>query len=739
MDGCTSSGDNAASLSLSREPVRKRKRSGKADDNDTFLSLHTKYDNDPLDRYRSRIMRMLRTNGTVDDLRQDDSFVPRESHDLLYRLSRQKLDVRDHVSLTLYAYVLVREVERISLAAAEAEALADDAAASNAEAEMRTNTRNLERILRTVDDFTLAHRFDTRVMSEELQNGGVAGLSNHSTGDGVARNAAGEDPDVMREAHRSVFWIARCKIINLLRNVAHAVPPPESINEPMRVRAEALSDEQFARWMQARNVCDRSLLLFDNPDGGVSGHTLQQTNLLSLWLTIKMTTSRWLYLPFDEYAFRLVSELLRRVAFFVSYRENTDPRTASGRALMNVTGSASKKVLGLSLDMWQVRSIITRARDHASTGSERVRSATLLNMAAFVKINGQYAHVNDRFLTETERVFAALERDLRLCSGFQWHFLSGLVPTNAPDVSLSGSQRSCKACREILSADKTCVDAFEKFCATQMSGVFKDFVREKFQERVYSFYLKPSDAERFRRLNPADMSSARNIIAREQRELNRIINERFVGPQMSDVWAGLCEDYAEPAYTLLATLAAGYSVQQLCDGARLDRYVVSLSMLEPYLYNDERIPKLRSVYRDLHTKLQTTGTLRFRNKLVRSHGLMAPAAEIQYQHPVIAHGMNSVFLCHNGHMHRCPLGFGQAFVAWLGVMCTDENIGGQMSNRAFLHTLWTHLNQKRVGEAKQLLENANRRVKRWDPVKTLLAVDEEVERMGATRRNVTQF
>ena len=101
--------------------------------------------------------------------------------------------------------------------------------------------------------------------------------------------------------------------------------------------------------------------------------------------------------------------------------------------------------------------------------------------------------------------------------------------------------------------------------------------------------------------------------------------------------------------------------------------------------------------------------------------------------------MNSVFLCHSGHMHRCPLGFGQAFVAWLGVMCTDEFIGGQLANRAFLHTLWTHLNPKRSVDAKRLYENANRRVKRWDPVKTLLDVQAEVHRVGAASSNLTQF
>jgi len=734
MDGCTRSSDIGAGSMSSASVSRKRRRpardDARANDTRTYIAMDTKYDNDPLAPFHSRIVRMMRTNGTIADLRNDAEFVPKSSPDLLYRLSKEQLDPRNHVGLSLHLYVLIRETERIAAAVAdETERPSGADASSDAETDLRANVRNLERILRNLSDFGLRHRHNDRQMDEETQNGGMAGLDN-DTGGGKPLTEAGEDPDVLRESHRTVLWIARCKIIDLLRNVAGAQPRVNAINEPMRLRAAAVSDEQFARWMQQRNVCDRSMLVFD-ADGAVVGHRIQRANLVSLWLTLKLAIGRWPHLPFDEYAFRLYDELLARAAFFVSYREHVDPQSAGGRALLGITGTAKKKVLGLSLNMWQVRDLIARSRARQVAPGERLESPTLLNMAAFVRHSGQYAHVNDRFVRETERIFASLERVLRTASGFRWHI-------GQPVGDGGGGGGGCLACEELARVTPEHVRRFEDFCADQMRGMFKDFVRESFQERVYSLYLKPSDAERFRRLNPADLSSARNIIAREQRELHRRLNESYISPQMSTIWDSLRGQPAEPAYTLLAALAASYSVQQLVDGAKMTRYLHSLSLLEPYAYNDERIPKTRSVYGELHTQLETTGTLRFRNKLVRSLGLMAPAEEINYQHPVLAHAMNSVLLCYDGHMHACPLGFGQAFVAWLAVMCRDEAIGGQMNNRGFLHRLWYQLAPERTAEAQQALQKSERRVHRWDPVKQLLNCDDELARVGRGL-NETQF
>ena len=725
MEGCTNSTEHESTASTGR--TRKRKRRSSAGPGQLELVFDVTADNDPLAPYRSRIMRMLRTNGTIDDLRDDAEFIPASSANLLYDLSRESLDIRNHVATSLHLYVLIRETERIAAAVA-------DGAASDGEAELCANISSLERLLRNVSDFALRYRFDEKTMGEEMHNGGVAGLDN-MTGATKPKNFDNEDPDLLRESHRNVLWIARCKLTDLLRNVARVRPAAKAVNEPMRALAEATSDEEFARWMQARNVCDRSMLQYDPETGAVTGHRLRECNLMALWLTIKLATSRWVYLPYDQYAVKLFDELMARVAFFVSYRETVDKTSASGRAILGITGTARKKVLGLSLDMWRVREIVASA-GRQEKRAERIESPTLLNMAAFVRLAGGFAHINDRFIVETERVFGSMERVLRTCAGFRWHMPRALSAASHRAPSLSSS--SCLACEELERVLPGDVERFETLCSKQMQGTFKDFAREAFQDRVYSLYLKPSDAERFRWLNPVDMSSARNIIAREQRELHRRLNEEFIAPQMVDVWKALRGNPSEPAYTLLAALAASYSVQQSVDGGKLTTYVHSMSLLRSYLYNDERLPKHRSVYECLHTELETTGTLRFRNKLVHSVGLLAPIEEMSYQHPTLCHGMNSILICHNECMHVCSGGFGQAFVAWLAVMCRDEHIGGQMAGGGMLHDMWASLAPGRLSEAMRLKQQTLDRVKRWDPVKRVLNCDNEVAKLSSAQE-LTQF
>ena len=715
MNGCTSSSDPDRDTISELAHVSKKQRG-------LQFSLATHYDNDPLEPYQQQIIHKMRTNGSLRSLRDEIDFIPESRSNLLDELSRQTLDVRNHIALSRFSYLVIREVENLTAAVADGE---DGVLSSvESEAQIKHNVRNMERLLRNISDFVLRYRFDQYTMDEEMQNGGTAGLNSADTSVNTKtrlKNYAGDLPDVLRESHRAVLWIARCKLIDALRTVAEMPIDLDTIHEPMRMRAEALSDERFARWMHARGVCDRSVIITD-PDGAVTGHRVGSCNLMSLWLTIKQTLTHWPMLPYDEFTYRLFDELVRRVAFFISYREIVDPATSSGRALLELTDRSRRKVLGLALSMWHVRDIVAGTRNSLQS-QQSLESPTVLNMVAFVDVAeaAGYAHINQRFIGETERVFAALERSLRSAAGFRWHL----------GRSLADPEPRCLVCQELERINALHVRRFEEFCADQMKGIFKDFVREAFHDRVYSLYLKPSDAERFRRLNPADVSSARNIISREQRELHNHINKQFIVPMMDKVWESLRGNPSEPAYTLLAALAARYSVQQLADGARMDRYIVSTSLLDPYEYNDERIDKSRSDFDALHTRLETTGTLRFRNKLAQSHGLLAPVGEIDYQHPVILHAMNSILVHSNGHLHTAPLGFGQAFIVWLGAMCRDEMIGGQMSNRALLHAMWRNLAPDRTDEANKLEERTKRRVARWDPITQVLNCDRELARLDA--------
>lgn len=736
MDGCTASSDYGRQIS---EDVVPEASSPPRRFVQTLLAPHAKRarhvqpitidatrDNDPLAPFRSAIMDTMGRGKSISEVRERVQFVPSTGGATLLELSRQPLDIRNHVSFSLYCYVVIREVESMSGAInTVAESGLDSS--SSAENDLRLNVRNLERILRKLDDISLKHRYDKFTMASEESNGGTAGLTGGNTGSGRKLNDLGEDPFVLREAHRTVLWIARCKVVDILRNVARVRPPLDSVNEPLRVRAAAIGDEQLARWMVANNVCDRSMIVFDDA-GQAVGHRLHECNLMAFWLTLKMVTTRWPYLALNEFVYKLIDELSRRVAFFVSYAERGENKTID---------RSKRRVLGLALEMWQVRDIIPDAiNKNKATDTRTQTSRVMLNMNTFIRRNGEYVHVNPRFVQETERIFAALERSIRVCSGFQWHASLFKSPASSLMSPMRARSSACLACSAIAATGERNVGLFEELCAEQMVGMFKEFVREAFHEKVYSFFIKPSDAERFRRINPADVSSARNIISREQRELHKLITKRFIEPTMKKIWESLAGDHTSPAYTLLAALASGYSVQQNANGARMTNYVVSLSELDPYLYNEERISRKRSVYENLHQQLETTGTLRFRNKLSRSEGMLAPAEEIYYEHPLIAHAFNSVMIVHDGHMHRCDLGFGQAFVVWLSIMCRDERLGGQLPNAALLHGLWARLDPASAREASELRAKTERRIARWDPVKTLLSCDKEKAR---TRRDMAQF
>lgn len=709
MDGCTYSTEDGRSSSTSR----KRKHDAE-DPEEVFLAFETRYTNDPLGQFNSRIMRMLRKNQSMDQLREQIEFVPESSPELLRSLSSHRFDAKEHVDLSLHLLLIIRECERI------AKNLTDSSEeSSEGRAEFKNSVRDLERIERNLADVCLEFRYDDFTMAEELQNGGVAGLDQTSTGTQRITDAEGNNPLVLRESHRMLLWATRCKVIDLLYNVGEHVTSLEKVNDPIRKRSLLLTDEELAKWMLERRVCDRSMIRF-GVSGEVLGHKIGECSLLSLWLTLKMLVCRWPVLPYDLFVVRIEFELRKRVAFFMSYRESVDPRSRSGRAIMGIQNSTKNKVLGLPVSMWQVRDLLSR--NSTAAAKKEVQIETLLNKPNFVRMTSGFAHINQRFVGETERVFASLERQIRSCSGLKWH----LAPSE-----------KCLACEELKNNGPNHVRTLERIFAKQMSGVFKEYVREAFQERIYSFYLEPSYAERFRRMNPADMASARNIISREKRELNRRINEEFIGPQMIEIWHALWGKHEEPAYTLLAGLAAAYAVQQRAKGAKLNHYIQTMEMLQPYKFSQERFAHFRKPHMDFYQNLVNTGTLRFRHKLVRAYGLSAPQEEISYPHPLILLTMNSCSIFYKNRAHRCPGGFGQAFLVWIAIMCRDPQICGQMPNNGYLHEMWSDLRPDRRKEIEQLRRRTEDRVNKWDPVKQILNCDKELARVQ--QDNSTQF
>lgn len=649
-------------------------------------------DDDALHNFRDAIVEGMRQGLSDRQMRDQVRFVPAPGATNLRSLSATALSARDPTTISLHCYVFIREVQ----------ALMDKGSDS-----VRDYQRDLERAERALADLTLKARFDKTKMSAELKNGGEAGLTDRHTGDAIARNARGENPDALRERHRNVVFVARCKIIDALRNVAHLPASLRGVRDQMRTWSLGVDDRRLALWMRSAGICDHSLLVLSSQealetplsqidDSLIVGHRVLDAGLMQLWLCMKMLAEHWPKAPLSPELVRLVDLLWQRTAFFLSYRERVNRATD---ALLDTRRS---KVLGLSLEMWQ--------------GGAQSSCGTLLDSPAFIcrDAKKEFAHINMLFMRETERLLCAFERDIRCAAGFVFH------RTSAPQ-SLG--------CASVVAVTERHVQRFEEFCAVQLRSSYKTFIRERFIELVHATVLRPSDPERFRKYNPNDAARARNILASQRRNLYKQVNERLVEPQLKDTWNTLRGRRDEPAYTLLAVLCTDFAMREATEGGRLKEYYHETNRLEPFSYTDERAGNNRTLGDCLHRVGKTTGTMRYYHKIRPSKGVSdAPRPEVNYPHPLIVRSLNSLFVLYKGALHHAPLGFGQAFLVWLRLMCTDERILGNMPSGASLFALWSKF-EGETNELCTLAETAERRKKRWDPYKRLINADYETARL----------
>ena len=658
-------------------------------------------DVDPLAAHTPLLERALREGRNVRDAASSVRFMPQpaacdspETVALLTELSHTRMRPENAISISQTCYLLIRETERIVL----------EAQNEQKRAALSACVPPLRRALEMLADFVLRFRHDPKKMDVVVEQASSAQAPKVSTGFGFSE-------PVVSENHRQVVWAARARVERALRALEPSPLPPSDFGvDPQRRSAAKLTNGELARWAADHGLFERSLLSIDDNEN-VVGHSLQSCGLMALWTTIKQTIGLWPRLPCTPHVFRLVDELRTRTHFFLTYRESTSADSATGSALRSIAQRSERQVMGLSLELWR--------RPNHNNRQQR----TLLNMPALVQFTAQFAHVNMRFVIETERVFASFDRALRQLCGFRWH---------------RRTHANCKGCAAVASASAdgaALLRRFEQVCASETVGVFKDALSGAFRARVYNMYVSPSVAERFRHYNPADTATARSIISREAPTTYRTITERYVDPQVDEAWSKHLQGRPhEPAYSLFAAIAAGYFMKQRASGLKLEHYVVDVDhVLDPHLYCDERRGFVRrnGVDAGLHIEHHTTSTLRFRNRQAPAVGIEAPLASQMYEHPLIVRSMNSTFLYYKGTMHRCDAGFHQAFAAWLECMCIDEHIGGQSGSGSMLHDAWRAIaspsRRAAINEAEQRTRD---RLRRWDPIRQVFNCDEEIQRVA---------
>lgn len=676
----------------SRE-ARRRKRKEAAP---LPFALEQHIDNYPMARFTGS----LRNAKTIEQRRRVEAHLNRElfprtlGSEGLERLSRERHAPTERLDIANYCFLVTRDVERLS--------------ESNDLQSLRRASRSMERAIRRIDDTVLEHRHDEVRMRTDEKNGGIAGLVNDAANNPrlfVALDENGRDPLVLRAEQCSALWIARCKLEHALRHTLAARPSLHAMRDAHRLRAQVLTSADFARWLQHTGACDRSVLVLDAADGTAVGHRLQECGLLALWSSIKVLMSQWQRLAFDCFVLRLLQELQRRVAFFLSYSEPMSDVTQ--RRLDN----RERRILGLALDMWAVHRSHAGDTDDDGTGADKRRS--LLDAVAFVRSTGEHVFINEHFVDETERVLSSMHHELRQMAGFRWH------------IGRHVDAASCLACEELANFTQADRAVFERVVGEQLAGPFRQVIKESFHENVFLQYMRPSDAERFRSLNPAEVHSARNILAKEQRQLFQTLNDKYIDVPLADVWRRLCATPAEPAYSLLAKLAAGAWMREQTKGVRLGSYCVDTSRVQPFTYQAERRGEFRDLLNELYTVGVTTGTFRLRNELVHKHGLQTPVKHRHYRHPLILSHMNSTFLLYRDQMHECPMGVAQAIVCWMATMCRDRHVRGQLHNRSFLHPMWMSVCPRKTSAIAMMFEGARQAAAELSPLRRILSTRTE--------------
>ena len=190
-------------------------------------------------------------------------------------------------------------------------------------------------------------------------------------------------------------------------------------------------------------------------------------------------------------------------------------------------------------------------------------------------------------------------------------------------------------------------------------------------------YLQPSEMAEFAAMHEREVQTALNCISRQRQADFRRLSESLLLVPLETAWEERRAAYNDPAYACLAEVAVNFHLQRHYAGAEFHHYFVRSDELRPFSYINERFARRRNLFVELHTPRITTGTLKYRARLLQQAGLSAPAAEANYEHPLVLKTLNGFDVVYNGHTHRAE-SFAHAFLHWLATMCTDTFIRGTL-------------------------------------------------------------
>lgn len=669
--------------------------------------------------------------------------IPPSNPRLLRELSAKPVDL-EPLGQSLFAFVVIRECERLL----QLHSSDPPAPAAVIEAEV-TTVRDVERLERRADDFLLVNRHESDA------------------------------------GHRARLWVARCKLSSLrtllLKRTANAQTSADSTNngapcDPLRRASREISDEMLASWMAENNIGSSGGILRVDAATRQWKHALGSCGLSALWATIRAFRDKWTHLPISPYLYAMLEKLRDRVAFFMDYREPVVEQVEHQRQQKTV------KILGLSRSSWRtldpewVRGSKYSAAASAAAQAARVLAdSSLINspeLSRTVESQGKlYMCINEDFIEETERVLNSMLIELRKCAGFEWH------------EQFDETRCDCFACAELASSSTGAVGELDEarkkldnLITSELSGNFRDFVQTEFRTHIWDAYLQPGEREMFLAYRPLDNNTAQSIISRSRAADGKNISRRLCERNVAQIWAeftssntaaasavnrecsscsGGCSacssatpvdgapiliDYSQrldPACSLITRLALGFYMDARSKGGQFLVYVIDCQRSnDPFLYADERMGKVRNLYGEFHTPMQTTGTLCWRYKYQRRVGMRAPEKEIYYEHPLILRTFATFCVLYNGRMHLCS-SFAEAFLVWLAVMCEDPKIGAETCTDFSLLELYEKLFPRRATHIALLRRGIEARKSSWDPLSRLFPAT-ELSKRDTTATATTQ-
>ena len=624
-----------------------------------------------------------------------DGIMPKSTPGLLHRLSLDDLsDVPLERSVHLRA--VVRECELI---------------AGRNQLRTPSNVKDLRRLLRVYDDYAMRRR-PTRADEEERFD----------------------------KMHQYALFIARMKIINVLENCPAASAPAITERADWRdlyienhyyVEAECISDVDLALWLLEKNACHPDMLVVDRRSNAPA-HRLQSCSLECFWQSLLSLMATWPTLPMSGYVVRVFNEMRRRAAFFLSYRE-----FASLDAKHRFDES-ERKVLGLHASLFDLVNFdASAAAANAGGGgggggdgggANIDLSVGLLDNFNFSTIGDDgYVAVNTEFVDQCEMIFHHMQVQLRKACGLARSPLDSTLAIDnlRGDAGAADDTKvACVMCRRRTRAALTPahIERFEELVAQEMSGGFRLAITEEFRGSVMAFLLQPSEMAEFAAMHAREVQTPLNCISRQRQADFRKLSEALLVPQCTEVWRALRGAHEHPAYAVMAALAINFHLQQHFKGTQfVNYYLQAEEELRPFAHMQERMADRRNVYGELHTPRVTTGTLRYRNKLVQEAGVNAAPLESDYQHPLVLRTMNSHDVVYREHTHRVR-SFAHAFLHWLELMCTDRHIRGQSSTggNALLYPLYATLFPERAGEAHALERATRAKLRAYNPIVRLI-------------------